>query len=186
MIQIGFLISISSASNFIPTFRNQNFHFQILKLHFHIEEMGEKKGTIHHFSSLSRSGSSGICQKTKSSALLISARAAASTLNPGRQLSPAQLPYPDIPWHRISLGRGGSSQATSSVLHLSLAACTKHYGMYGGRLQLCLSPASLLRRRQACAGPQLSPVPRLRSRSQPFASAWLGLPQGKYVQRLEA
>lgn len=162
MIEIGFLISILSASNFIHTPRNQIFHFQILKLHFHTEDTGGGgEGTIHHFSSLSRSASSGICQKTKSSALLIYARAATSTLNPGRQLSPAELPYPDIPWHRISSGRGGGgghTQATSSALHLSLAARTKHYGMYGGRLRLRLSAASLLQH-QACAGAQLSPVP---------------------------
>lgn len=36
--QIGFLVSVSSASNFVCTSRNQNFHSQILKLHFHVEE----------------------------------------------------------------------------------------------------------------------------------------------------
>lgn len=76
------------------------------------------------------------------------------------------------------------SQATSSALHLSLAARTKHCGMYGGRLQICLSPASLLRRRQACGGPQLSPASPLHRLSQHFASAWVGLLQGEYVQRL--
>lgn len=40
MIEIGFLISILSASNFIHTPRNQIFHFQILKLHFHTEDTG--------------------------------------------------------------------------------------------------------------------------------------------------
>lgn len=126
MIEIGFLISILSASNFIHTPRNQIFHFQILKLHFHTEDTGGGgEGTIHHFSSLSRSASSGICQKTKSSALLIYARAATSTLNPGRQLSPAELPYPDIPWHRISSGRGGGGTRRPPPLpyicHLLLA-----------------------------------------------------------------
>lgn len=50
MIEIGFLISILSASNFIHTPRNQIFHFQILKLHFHTEDTG--RGGGRNYSSL--------------------------------------------------------------------------------------------------------------------------------------
>lgn len=187
MIEIGFLISILSASNFIHTPRNQIFHFQILKLHFHTEDTGGGgEGTIHHFSSLSRSASSGICQKTKSSALLIYARAATSTLNPGRQLSPAELPYPDIPWHRISSGRGGGGTHAGHLLCPTFVTCCSHKALWDVRWQTPATPVCRLAAAASglCWCPAFPCPPPLRSRSQPFAFSWVGLLQGVYVQRL--
>lgn len=99
---------------------------------------------------------------------------------------PSSAVIPQHPMAQDHLEDGGvGSQATSSALHLSHAALTEHYGVYGGRLQLCLFPTLLLGGHQACADPQHSPMPPLLSPSQTFASTWLDLPEGEYVQRLE-
>lgn len=179
--QVGFLISISSASGFLYTAGNQNFHFLMVRFHFPIEEMGGEERTLHYFSSLSCSSSPGICQKKILSPVLISAHAAALTLNPGRQLSPAQLPYSDIPWHRISLEAGGGVARHPPALHLLLASCTKHYGMYGvGPHYVCPPP----RRWNSIRLLLAPPCPPLYSQSRPFPSMWAGLPQSEVLRKL--
>lgn len=116
--------------------------------------------------------------RKKPSALLISAHAAALTLNPGRQLSPAQLPYPDIPWHRISLG--GESHATSPALHLSLASCKKHYGIYGVIPTMSAAGLSAETASGLCWS---SHAPQNTASPSFFPSTWVGFPQGEVMQK---
>lgn len=147
---------------------------------------GGEEGTVHHFSSLSRSGSSVICQKTKSSALLISALAATSTRNPRRQLSPAQLPYPNIPWHRITLGIEGWGHRPPPlpyICHMLLAqsimGCTVADSSYAFFLPCCWDGIRLV------LTPSSPPCPPLLSPSQTFAMVFhMVWPPTKYVQRL--
>lgn len=88
-------------------------------------------------------------------------------INRRSQLSPAQLPDPDIPWHRISLGRWGGGSHRPPLLPYFCPLLLAQ-GIMG-----CTVAASGLYWSSAH-----------RSLSQPFAFTWAGLLQGECVQKL--
>lgn len=126
MVQTGFLIGISSASSSLRTTRNQNFRFQMLTFHFPIEEMGGG----NHFSSLSHSSSPGICQKEILSPANFCPCCRTDTKS-REAAKPGSAAIPRHPMAQDQLEERGGSHAASPALHLSLASCTKYYGMYG-------------------------------------------------------
>lgn len=101
----------------------------MVRFHFSFEEMGGGKETLHHSCPLSRSSSPGICQKKTLSPANFCPCCRTDTKS-REAAKPSSAAIPRHPMAQDQLG-GGESHATSPALHLSLASCKKHYGIYG-------------------------------------------------------
>lgn len=165
MAQTGFLIGISSASSSLHTTRNQNLRFQMLTFHFPIEEMGGG----NHFSSLSHSSSPGICQKEILSPANFCPCCRTDTKS-REAAKPGSAAIPRHPMAQDQLEEGG--RVSRRLPCPTFVTCFLHKVLWDVWCQPYIhmvSPASLLRQHQACAGPPMSPTP------QPVPTLSLGM-----------